>query len=132
LETKCIKKIFPNNEVKPLIANQTVSLSKLTGKTFFNNYFPKIKKILLEKSKEYPLFLQLIEKNGAIASFAGYWLYTNSLTNLRSNDKKRKFYIDLDKKLLLKELKNYSKDDVNKMLYVIELEKNNYIFAPIV
>jgi len=125
LETKCIKKIFPNNEVKPLIANQTVSLSKLTGKTFFNNYFPKIKKILLEKSKEYPLFLQLIEKNGAIASFAGYWLYTNSLTNLRSNDKKRKFYIDLDKKLLLKELKNYSKDDVNKMLYVIELEKNN-------
>jgi len=125
LETKCIKKIFPNNEIKPLIANQTVSLSKLTGKTFFNNYFPKIKKILLEKSKEYPLFLQLIEKNGAIASFAGYWLYTNSLTNLRSNDKKRKFYIDLDKKLLLKELKNYSKDDVNKMLYVIELEKNN-------
>ena len=79
----------------------------------------------MEKSKEYPLFLQLIEKNGAIASFAGYWLYTNSLTNLRSNDKKRKFYIDLDKKLLLKELKNYSKDDVNKMLYVIELEKNN-------
>gem|GEM_PF-1927478 len=125
METKCIKKIFPNNEIKPLIANQTVSLSKLTGKTFFNNYFPKIKKILLEKSKEYPLFLQLIEKNGAIASFAGYWLYTNSLTNLRSNDKKRKFYIDLDKKLLLKELKNYSKDDVNKMLYVIELEKNN-------
>lgn len=125
LETKCIKKIFPNNEIKPLIANQTVSLSKLTGKTFFNNYFPKIKKILLEKSKEYPLFLQLIEKNGAIASFAGYWLYTNSLTNLRTNDKKRKFYIDLDKKLLLKELKNYSKDDVNKMLYVIELEKNN-------
>jgi hypothetical protein len=125
LETKCIKKIFPNNEIKPLIANQTVSLSKLTGKTFFNNYFPKIKKILMEKSKEYPLFLQLIEKNGAIASFAGYWLYTNSLTNLRSNDKKRKFYIDLDKKLLLKELKNYSKDDVNKMLYVIELEKNN-------
>lgn len=31
----------------------------------------------------------------------------------------------MDKKLLLKELKNYSKDDVNKMLYVIELEKNN-------
>ena len=31
----------------------------------------------------------------------------------------------LEKEDNLKELKNYSKDDVNKMLYVIELEKNN-------
>ena len=128
LETKCIKKIFPNNHVKALIDNQDVSLSKLTGKTFNANYFPKIKKILTSKIEQFPMFKQMIEKNGAIASFAGYWLYTNSLTNLRANDKRLKYYIDIDKKLLLKELKNYSKDDVNKMIYVIELEKEQLDF----
>ena len=58
------------------------------------------------------------DSNGAIASFAGYWFYVSSLKNLRSNDKKLKYFIKLDRKTLFRELRNYSKDDVNKMIYV--------------
>ncbi len=118
LEHKCIKKLFPNNDVKALITNETVSLSKLTGKFFEKPYFSKIKRMLDKSNDEY-LKNALQDRNGAIASFAGYWLYTNSLKDLRANDKRKKFLIELDTKTLLRELQKYSRDDVHKMLYIV-------------
>lgn len=47
LENKCLKKLFPENNVEPLISNTIVSLSKLTGKIFNIPYFNRIKKSLL-------------------------------------------------------------------------------------
>lgn len=118
LETKCIKKLFPNNLVKPLIENQTVSLSKLTAKVFKEIYWKKTKKIFAGDEYKETIFKNMSDSNGAIASFAGYWFYVSSLKNLRSNDKKLKYFIKLDRKTLFRELRNYSKDDVNKMIYV--------------
>ncbi|WP_027122504.1 DUF2779 domain-containing protein [Metamycoplasma spumans] len=118
LENKCLKRLFPENEVRALISKTTVSLSRLTAKFFSEPYFTKIKKVISALNDKY-LNNALGERNGAIASFAGYWLYTNSLKNLRANDKRKKFLINLDKKILLKELNRYSKDDVVKMIYIV-------------
>ncbi|MBN0970552.1 DUF2779 domain-containing protein [Mycoplasma phocoeninasale] len=117
LENKCIKKLFPENKVEPLIQKTTVSLSKLTAKFFNKNYFSKTKNVIESTNDNY-LKNALIDKDGAIASFLGYWLYVNSLKNLRANDKKKKFLIELNEKNILKELHKYSYDDVVKMLYV--------------
>ncbi|WP_412031765.1 DUF2779 domain-containing protein [Metamycoplasma buccale] len=117
LENKCLKKLFPTNKVLPLIDKQNVSLSKLTGKTFNIPYFSETKKTLTKLGTD-TLLKNIVERNGAIASFAGYWLYTNSLKNLRVNDKKKKYFINLNKKILLRELNKYSNDDVVKMLYI--------------
>ena len=61
---------------------------------------------------------QMLDRNGAIASFVGYWLYTNSIKNLKPKDKRTKYYLVLDKKSLLRELKAYSEDDVKRMIYI--------------
>ncbi|TPR54700.1 DUF2779 domain-containing protein [Metamycoplasma neophronis] len=119
LEHNCLKRLFPENRVEALISNTTVSLSKLTGKIFNEPYFIKIKKIIAASNDKY-LSNALGERNGAIASFAGYWLYTKAIKNLRANDKRKKFLINLDQKVLLRELTRYSKDDVVKMIYVVE------------
>ncbi|MDC8913863.1 DUF2779 domain-containing protein [Metamycoplasma hyosynoviae] len=118
LETNCIKKLFPNNTVRELISKQTISLSKLTAKKFNNVYWKNTRKVLLPQIKDSSVMKQTIENNGALASFAGYWLYTKSIKNLRSNDKKLKYFYDLDKKSLTRDLRNYSADDVHKMIFV--------------
>lgn len=118
LENKCLKKLFPENNVEPLISNTIVSLSKLTGKIFNIPYFNKIKKIIAD-SGDSELNMRIKDRNGVIAAFAGYWLYTKSIKNLRANDRRKRFLIKMNKNLLLKELKRYSHDDVNKMLYIV-------------
>ncbi|AWX69581.1 DUF2779 domain-containing protein [[Mycoplasma] anseris] len=121
LEQKCIKKMFPENQVVPLLKHPNISLSKLTAKEFNDEYFAKTKKTL-EKFKDLNenIHKTLFIRNGAIASFAGYWLFVEAIKNLRSNDRRLKYFLPLDKALLKKELKKYSKDDVLKMLYMSE------------
>ncbi|AXE61078.1 DUF2779 domain-containing protein [[Mycoplasma] phocae] len=126
LENKCIKRLFPENKVEPLIEKTTVSLSKLTGKFFNRDYFTKTK-IVIQNTNDKYLKNSLTNKNGAIASFVGYWLYANSLKNLRANDRRKKYLIELNERSILKELHKYSYDDVLKMLHVAshpeEIEK---------
>ena len=118
LETKCIKRLFPENETKPLISQKNISLSKLTAKYITDNYFSKLKKIIKMNYSDDLVLNQMLDRNGAIASFAGYWLYTNSIKNLKPKDKRTKYYLALDKKSLLRELKAYSEDDVKRMIYI--------------
>ncbi|TPE57755.1 DUF2779 domain-containing protein [[Mycoplasma] falconis] len=119
LEHNCLKKLFPENKVEPLITATTVSLSKLTGKIFNEPYFVKTKKSITGFNNTF-LNIALADRNGAIASFVGYWLYTKAIPKLRSNDKRKKYLLNLDKKMLLRELSRYSKDDVLKMIWIVE------------
>lgn len=119
LEHDCLNKLFPENKVVPLIDYPNISLSKLTAKTFNQSYWFKTKKAILKTKKEF-LIKRLPERNGAIASYAGYWLYVSSLKDLRANDRRKKFFIDLEKKTLLRELREYSRDDVLKMIFITQ------------
>ncbi|PZW01535.1 DUF2779 domain-containing protein [Metamycoplasma auris] len=120
LEKKILSKMFSKNEIRALLddnSNPNLSLSKLTGPIFKDEYFAKTKKSIIESNIP-TLKKIMVKNNGFIASFVGFWLYVNSLSNLRSNDKRKKYFIPLKKNTILKELRNYSKDDVNKMLYL--------------
>ncbi|GAA8716382.1 hypothetical protein oki361_22660 [Helicobacter pylori] len=72
METKCIKRLFPENETKPLISQKNISLSKLTAKYITDNYFSKLKKIIKMNYSDDLVLNQMLDRNGAIASFAGY------------------------------------------------------------
>ncbi|AWX42908.1 Uncharacterised protein [Metamycoplasma cloacale] len=125
LEKKCIKKIFPDHQVLPLIKQREVSLSKLTAKTFKNEYFINTKQ-LIEKLQGKKVYDSLMHRSGAIASYAGYWLYVNSLKNLRTKDSRARYFIsDINEKTFTKELKKYSKDDVLKMYYLASIPERH-------
>ncbi|PYF43718.1 DUF2779 domain-containing protein [Metamycoplasma alkalescens] len=120
LEKQILTKMFPKNSVIPLIddkSNPVLSLSKLTGSVFKQEYFLNTKK-MIEKSGINILKKMITKSNGLIASFLGFWLYVNSLVILRSNDKRKKYFLKLNKNVVIKELRKYSQDDVNKMLYL--------------
>ncbi|ENY68526.1 Hypothetical protein MAU_6040 [Metamycoplasma auris 15026] len=120
LEKQILSRLFPKNQIQPLIDdknNPNLSLSKLTGTIFKDEYFLRTKKSIIESNIP-TLKKIMLKNNGFIASFVGFWLYVNSLSNLRLNDKRKKYFLPLQKNSLLKELKAYSKDDVNKMLFL--------------
>ncbi|AZZ65361.1 DUF2779 domain-containing protein [Metamycoplasma phocicerebrale] len=119
LEKRILQKLFPNNEVQPLLdpSCPVLSLSKLTGPIFEDEYFLNIKKAIKDSGIE-SLKKRVAGKNGAIASFVGHWLYINAIKNLRVNDKRKKYFLKLNKNLVIKELRKYSGDDVKKMLFL--------------
>ncbi|QJG67101.1 DUF2779 domain-containing protein [Mycoplasma phocoenae] len=114
LEDECIKKLFPKHIVKPLIENQRISLSLLTRKKFNNEYFREIKKIIDSSTSSKVIKNRITGQNGAIASYVGFLLFC--MDNKINTDKK--FYINIDRQLIISELKEYSHDDVWKMEYV--------------
>ncbi|QJR43901.1 DUF2779 domain-containing protein [Mycoplasma miroungirhinis] len=116
LENKCLNKLFPKNKVLPLISQQTISLSILTRKQFKKEYFVQIKEIINTKSTHNVFKNRILSNNGAIASYVGFLLYCKD----NNFETKKHYYIDIDKQLLIKELKEYSHDDVWKMQYVNE------------
>ncbi|MCV3753296.1 DUF2779 domain-containing protein [Mycoplasma enhydrae] len=119
LEKQILHKLFPNNDVQPLLdaSCPALSLSKLTGPIFEDDYFPNIKRAINDSNIE-PLKKRVLGRNGAIASFLGHWLFINSIKNLRVNDRRKRFFLKLNKNVVIKELRKYSGDDVRKMLFL--------------
>ncbi|MGX9339521.1 hypothetical protein ACT1UH_02235 [Mycoplasma sp. 332] len=119
LEKQILIKLFPKNLVNPLLdpSCPVLSLSKLTGPKFSKEYFPNIKKAI-NQSDVISLKKRTAGRNGAIAAFVGFWLYVNSVSHLRANDKRKKYMLNLNKNLVIKELRHYSGDDVNKMIFL--------------
>lgn len=119
LEKQILIKLFPKNAVQSLLdpSCPVLSLSKLTGPKFTEEYFPNIKKAI-EESNVTTLKKWTDWRNGSIAAFTGFWLYVNAIPRLRANDKRKKFILKLNKNLVIKELRRYSGDDVNKMLFL--------------
>ncbi|MCU4117358.1 hypothetical protein N8G13_02715 [Mycoplasma zalophi] len=114
LENKCLKRLFPKNKVIPLISQQTISLSILTRKQFKKQYFSEIKEIIRQKSKHNVFKNRILSNNGAIASYVGFLLFCKE-NNFETT---KHYYTEINKQLLVKELKEYSHDDVWKMEYV--------------
>ncbi|BAP39372.1 hypothetical protein [Metamycoplasma canadense] len=125
LEKQILNKLFPKNLIKPLLdpSCPVLSLSKLTGPKFKEEYFSNIKKAIND-SDIYMLKKRTAERNGAIAAFVGFWLFVNASTNLRANDKRKKFFLKLNKNQVIKEIRRYSMDDVNKMIFLASDEEN--------
>lgn len=119
LEKQILIKLFPKNNVQSLLdpSCPVLSLSKLTGPRFKEEYFPNIKKAI-DESNVIQLKKWTSGRNGSIAAFVGFWLFVNAQTNLRANDKRKKFFLKLNKNMVIKELRRYSGDDVNKMLFL--------------
>ncbi|AZG68424.1 DUF2779 domain-containing protein [Mycoplasma struthionis] len=121
LEIECLKKMFPDNSVEPLINNSTVSLSKLVGKEYNKNYFSKVKEVIFsDKNNHKSFFIKALgDRNGAIASYIGYWLYVDAfIMAFKEKDRRIRFFCPMDRRVTLRELRSYSNDDVDKMLYL--------------
>lgn len=111
LEKKIIANIFPDFTVSSLNKGMELSLSRLTPE-IPNDYFEYLKKIATEQIGQKTLMQKTIERHGAVAAYAGYLLHAFE------HNVKGKFVIDGDKKIILNELRNYSRDDVMRMAFL--------------
>ena len=120
LEKKILEKAFRGIVVVDQLKGESLSLSTLTSEEFKDNdYFTELKK---EVNKNLdPEFIQRrgLNLDGALAALAGYELY-RSATNM-----KRHWEINMDPTVLIKEVIEYSKDDIERMSF---LHKNPGIF----
>ncbi|RMA77566.1 hypothetical protein JN00_0417 [Metamycoplasma subdolum] len=126
LERKILLKIFPDNEVialLPKIRGQDISLSKLAYKKFSNKKFFVTLKEEISKNEGLTFIKnQVIAKDGMAANYAGYLLFLNSAKGNKQTDKRYKLFIPISTRILINEIRNYSRDDVLKMCYVINIE----------
>ncbi|MGX9340636.1 hypothetical protein [Mycoplasma sp. 4044] len=116
LEKKIIKELFPNNEVKPLLSHATVSLDLITHKDFNQPYFTEVRNAILSNTKNNVLENKFVH-DGSLASFVGCLLFC--MQKQRKIPFKR-YNLEISRQTVLKELKQYSKDDVLKMFWIDE------------
>ena len=120
LEKKILAKSFEGIEVKDLAKGASISLSNLTNANFNNKkYFSTIRKDMTKSLKPDFITRRGLDQDGAIASLAGYLLFSDA-RNLSG-----KFSVDTNIGSLIKDLLEYSKDDVLRMHF---LNSNPKIF----
>ena len=121
LEKKILFKSFKGVEVIDQSKGKCLSLSKLTEPEFKEIiYFKELKK---EVNKNLdPIFIQKrgLNLDGALAALAGYQLFIYAF------NKDAKWKINIDIQTLIKEIYEYSKDDVKRMFV---LYKNPFVFT---
>lgn len=120
LEKKILNRSFKGIIVKDQAKGESMSLSSLTEKEFKEKiYFKSIKSEMLNKMESEFIDKRGLKFDGAIAALAGYELYRNAM-NI-----KEKWNLNLDIRTLVKEIADYSKDDILRMSF---LHKNQTIF----
>ena len=113
LEKKILDKMFKGIDVVDQNTSKgDMSLSRITHKEFEDNYFPEFKKRVAEQID--PKFVEKrhLFSDGALAALAGHILYN------KVHNRTKKFIVDIDTQVLIKELVAYSKDDVVRMAFV--------------
>ncbi len=120
LEIKILQKSFKGISVIDLAKGEYISLSKLTDQEFEDNYFVNLKSSVKNNLDNDFIIKRGLNLNGVLAALGGYKLYLDSKNNIKD-----RFNLSIDTKTLLKEIKEYSKDDVVRMSF---LYNNSNIF----
>ncbi|MCC3161031.1 MAG: hypothetical protein K4H23_04915 [Mollicutes bacterium PWAP] len=116
LERKLVTKIFNDNfDVKDLAKGHQISLSKVT-RELDKNYWEDFSKAISRNIDNEIASKRAVDSNdGAKAALAGYILFCKA-----NGIKDKKWYFNFDSSTLLKELYEYSKDDVIRMIMIEE------------
>ncbi len=96
-----------------LSSKREISLSKVTKNGYKNKkYFIEFRKEVEKNLSDDEIAKFNLKHDGAIASYAGFVLY-----NIIMKTRKTKFHIYMSAEILMKELKEYSLDDIHRMYY---------------
>ena len=110
LEKQILNKALTGCKVKNMLKGQSLSLSALTKKAFsIENYFPSFRKAVNKDLDEKFIQRRGLDQDGSLAALAGYQLL------MHSKNKKGKYSVDINTSTLVKEIIQYSKDDVKRM-----------------
>ena len=122
LERKILSKVYRGINVEDISKGAMISIAKATEEYIDSkNYFSYLKGYVQENIAENFIQKRGLNNDGALASIAGYYLYLNA------HNKKGKFFKNsIDNRSLVKELSDYSKDDVIRMKF-IEKNKNSFL-----
>lgn len=120
LEKKILSQSFKGIEVIDQAKGESISLSTLTNKEYKDVvYFKTLKKEVNEKLDKEFIERRGLGHDGALAALAGYELYRSAM-NIKS-----KWPISIDIRELVKEIVDYSKDDIVRMSF---LSLNSNVF----
>lgn len=110
LEKKLLARLFPDAIVKAFNDGFELSLSRLTPE-FEGKYFGVLKSQVAQNLDPDFVAIRHLEHDGALAALAGY-LLASQISG------KGKYYFPFEVKTLLKEIKEYSKEDVTRMAFL--------------
>ncbi|NQZ66327.1 MAG: hypothetical protein HRT99_03905 [Mycoplasmatales bacterium] len=113
LEGKILNESFKGIELIDQANGDFVSLTKLTEKEFDDNYFENLRASSKQNLDDEFIIKRGLHLNGALAALAGYKLFSNTF-----NLKNGQYNINIDSRILLKEIRKYSKDDILRMAYL--------------
>ena len=115
LEKEILKKVFKYINVIDISKGERISLEKATEREMGKkNYFKELKEVVNKNLSSSFIEKKGLDKSGALAGFAGYILYKNVFPS--KNDK---YNLEINSKILLKEIKIYSEDDVVRMKIIV-------------
>ena len=120
LEKKILSKSFKGIKVIDQTKGDSISLSSLTEEEFKDaNYFESLKDEVKKKLDPEFITRRGLDHDGALAALAGYELYRSAL-NIKG-----KWDISINIRTLVKEIAEYSKDDILRMSFLF---KNQSLF----
>lgn len=116
LERKFLERTFRGVEVKDMVTGKALSLNTLTSDIFDDeNYFTNLKTVMRENLQDTFILKRGLDKaDGAVAALAGYLFYINA------RNIKGKYKFNVDHRILAKEFRKYSEDDVKRMGWLYE------------